>query len=90
MFEFLGEVVLVGTLITILGAPILHTILIKKAKDKYREGIQTNLNTVEELMDLLRRLQCSFVKEIYYDESGNVALKTKWGKHTLILQENLW
>lgn len=89
MFEFLGEVVLVGFLITILGAPILHTILIKKAKDKYREGIQTNLNTVEELMDLLRRLQCSFVKEIYYDESGNVALKTKWGKHTLILQNGL-
>lgn len=87
MAEFLGTVAVFGFLITILGAPILHAILVKKAKDKYREGIQTNLNTVEELMDLLRRLQCSFVKEIYYDESGNVALKTKWGKHTLILQD---
>lgn len=89
MFNFLGTAALYGVLITILGVPVLHIILTKKAKEKYRAGIQTNMSTVEELMDLLRRLQCSFVKEIYYDESGNVALKTKWGKHTLILQNGL-
>lgn len=89
MGKFLGLAALFGFLGVILGAPIVRFILVKRAKDKYREGIRTGLGSVEELMELLRRLQCSFVKEIYYDETGNVALKTKWGKHTLLLQDGI-
>lgn len=85
----MGEILIFGFLVIMLGTPVAHHILVKRAKDKYRDGIQTGLGAPEELMNILRRLQCSFIKEIYYDETGNVALKTKWGKHTLVLQNGI-
>lgn len=89
MIELLVKVALISIPAMLFLGPILHSILMKKAKDKYREGIPTGSRTEEELMELLRRIQCPFVKEIYYDEAGNVALKTKWGRHTLILREGI-
>lgn len=52
---------------------------------RYAQGLKTNLQTPEELMNVIRTMNCNLVKQAYFNESGNVEIQGKCGKHRLVL-----
>lgn len=57
----------------------------RKAK-RYADGLKTNLKTQEELMNVIRGMNCILIKQAYFNESGNVEIQGKSGKHRLLLE----
>lgn len=71
------------------GGQIARIFLIGKKKKEYVEGLRTNLGSLEELMQLIRSMNCFCVKQVYYNEQGNVEIQGKAGKHKLRLENGM-
>lgn len=55
---------------------------------QYPNGIEVDVANKQELMDRIRKVQCPVIKQLYFNEAGDIVIKGKAGKHTLGLEYN--
>lgn len=68
---------------------IFRGIFVRKRVKEYADGLKTNIISSEELMQLVRNMNCFLVKQIYYNEEGNVEVHAKYGRHCLKLENGI-
>lgn len=59
----------------------------KKAK-RYADGLKTNVQSLEALMQIIRTMNCRLVKQAYFDEHGMIEIQGKEGRHRLNLEND--
>lgn len=67
---------------------IANPFLTAKKVKKYAGGLQTKLNNLEELLQMIRNMNCSLVKQVYFNEQGIIEIQGKAGKHKLYLEND--
>lgn len=55
--------------------------------NEYLKGIHVDNN--KDLMNILIQMNCAAIKNVYMDETGNVCIQGKKGKHTFIQKEGI-
>lgn len=71
------------------GWEIFRGAFVRKRYKEYADGLRTNFTTAEELMQVIRSMNCFLVKQVYYNEDGNVEVQGKYGKHRLNLENGV-
>lgn len=71
------------------GWELFRWIFVNKRFKEYADGLKTNIPTSEELMQIIRNMNCFLVKQVYYNEQGNVEVQGKYGKHRLNLEDGI-
>ena len=71
------------------GWELFRWIFVNKRFKEYADGLKTDIPTSEELMQIIRNMNCFLVKQVYYNEQGNVEVQGKYGKHRLNLEDGI-
>ncbi len=71
------------------GWEIFRGFFVGRIFKEYAGGLKTNFAAPEELMQVIRNMNCFLVKQVYYNEQGNVEVQGKYGKHRLNLENGV-
>lgn len=77
------------SIIAVAAIFIARFVLCNNRKNEYANGITLGITTPQELVQYIRNLKCSFIKDIYYDENGNVKVVGKAGRHGFLIEEGV-
>lgn len=90
--ETLRQIVVVIFVVSMLyagGWELFRGVFVKKRFKEYENGLKTKVTDSDELMNLLRNMNCFLIRQLYYNEQGNVEVQAKYGKHVLRFEDGV-
>lgn len=66
---------------------LVKPVLLKRRVREYADGLATNMTAKEELFQRVKQMNCSFIKQVYYNQNGEVEIAGRAGRHVLLLEE---
>lgn len=76
---FLSALIYVGTVVA-------RPILVKRRMKRYEDGLETRFQTLDGVMECIKKTNCPAIKQVHYNEKGIIEVIGKKAKHIVTLE----